>query len=263
MAQVIDIGSVSFILVCTKNGAGSWERNAWIASGSAQSSRERRVLLPLAAPLSFTDTSEVARVTALCKAWSKSLVGSLKEAATTGGSHAHFSFAWRGGGVGAALAVLCRCPPPCTRNSPWVLQGRFLQQPGCSGIQDCGGCKVCIIWTVPKFLCGSDKALQGKCCKTKHGFQSESSALPSPREGCSGEMPRLAQVSWNNSSVGFTGGTICPLLCTPPCMFGFNQHDRLTRNGGTYPNSIQASWDSAPGQWLSKTRTGETLPSPG
>lgn len=133
----------------------------------------------------------VARVTALCKAWSKSLVGSLKEAATIGGSHTHFSFAWRGGGVGATLAVLCHGPPPCTSNTPWVLQGRFLQQPDCSGIQDCGGCKVWIIWTVPKFLCGSDEVLQGKFCKTKHGFQSESSALPSPREGCSGGHARI------------------------------------------------------------------------
>lgn len=64
----------------------------------------------------------VARVTALCKAWSKYLVGSLKEAATIGGSHTNFSFAWRGGGVGATLAVLCHGPPPCTSNTPWVLQ---------------------------------------------------------------------------------------------------------------------------------------------
>lgn len=39
---------------------------------------------------------------------------------------------------------------------------------------------------ISKFLCGSDKALQGRSCKTIGGLQSASSALPNSRVGCNG-----------------------------------------------------------------------------
>ena len=84
---------MSFILVCTKKGAGFQESNAWIASGSAESSWGHPVLLSLECTSILHRYFRSANCTTVCKAWSKSLVECLKKVATMGGSHTHINFA--------------------------------------------------------------------------------------------------------------------------------------------------------------------------
>lgn len=184
MAQVKDLGSTSFILVCTKKGAGSQERNAWIASGSAESSCGHQVLLPLECTSILYRYFRSMNCNS-CPQSPEQLFSGVSEESCNNDRESY-------------LLQICmkRCR---SRGKPLLFCSiaQFL-----AAVTPSGSCKGgfsnaqiilghrtlvaarCALPEPSQNFC-DDEALQGKCCETKHGFQSGSSSLPSPREGCS------------------------------------------------------------------------------